>query len=52
MHAYHPAQEGLCSVGQRKDSSSLRSSILIFKEGRLVERAVGYRKKEQLEVLL
>ena len=27
-------------------------TILIFKEGKLVERAVGYRKKEQLEALL
>lgn len=27
-------------------------TILIFKDGKLAERAVGYRKKEQLEVLL
>lgn len=27
-------------------------TILIFKDGKLVERAVGYRKKEQLEALL
>ena len=27
-------------------------TVLIFKDGKLVERAVGYRKKEQLEALL
>ena len=27
-------------------------TVLIFKDGKLVERAVGYRKNEQLEALL
>ena len=27
-------------------------TVLIFKDGKLAERAVGYRKKEQLEALL
>lgn len=27
-------------------------AVLIFKDGKLTERAVGYRKKEQLEALL